>query len=159
LLADKKTILEINGGDGTAQIHYDPFEPIDKEKVARIVFLHEPSLDEAGTLDEAVHPLTNAEINKLLTAKEDEPSTGVQGREASILTKSLSDKFDRFECEYFGWHTNPLLQQPDQTSPKSISFETILAKKMEKHGYRFVEVSDPYQVDWNRTLFFRAGRK
>jgi hypothetical protein len=153
VLADKRTILEINGGDGTVQIHHDPFEPIDKEKVARIgTLMNKTSLDEA-------------EIDKLLTAiaegtvkttDGDVPSIGVRGREVSILTRCLSENFDRFECEYFAWNTDPPLKQPDKTFLKSISFETILARKMEKHGYRFAKVSDPYQVDWNRTLFFRA---
>jgi hypothetical protein len=159
LLANNKTILEINGDDGAAQIDYEPFEPNDKENGARQnTLIHKTSLDEA----EIATPLTQEEIDELLkaiadgTLKMDAPSPSVQGRQVAIITKSSFDEFDRFECEYFGWNTNPLLKQPGEASLKSIPFETVLARKMEKYGYRFTEVSDPYQVDWNHTLFFCA---
>ncbi len=152
ILADKRTILEINGSDGTAHIHYESFEPIDPERVGRLdTLLHKSSLEQ-GEIDELL-----TAIGEGILIEKDPPSTGVQGREVSIRTKSLSDRFDRCECEYFAWDSDPQLNPPDRILPKSISFETILARKMEKHGYRFAKVSDPYQVDWGRTLFFQAG--
>ena len=148
-------VLELQSDMGSLRIDYWPTPPEtgvgeSARKRPRPVTV-EP--DSGNGVRSETTTLSVEEIDKLLR---EVPRPRVHGRQVAVITNTLSVNYDPIAWSYFAWPNILEVGEADGIPSMSVPFDALLVSLLRRQGYLFTESTDPYQVDWKRTLFLRV---